>query len=230
MPGLVSTSIAEELGRTAEPPTTAAVERAGAHLRRGVRASDRAPLTWRGSRRSAPTPASLAAVDRPMSAGLFELRKDPITGWWVATIVDRDFDRSRFARAAAPIDDGGDCQNCRTPAGRRRPRPRPQGLRVPRDRHRAGAGRARPRASPRSRVAGARAAGSWRTIAAPPGEHRPLAQVGDVAEQMLAARARRRRRGDAAPPRPTTSRSSRTGAPRPAPARTTCASTCTTCR
>lgn len=29
MPGLVSTSIAEELGRTAEPPTTAAVERAG---------------------------------------------------------------------------------------------------------------------------------------------------------------------------------------------------------
>jgi len=30
MPGLVSTSIAEELGRTAEPPSTAAVERAGA--------------------------------------------------------------------------------------------------------------------------------------------------------------------------------------------------------
>jgi lipoyl(octanoyl) transferase len=29
-PGLISTSIAEELGRTAEPPTTAAVERAGA--------------------------------------------------------------------------------------------------------------------------------------------------------------------------------------------------------
>lgn len=29
MPGLVSTSIAEELGRTSEPPTTAAVERAG---------------------------------------------------------------------------------------------------------------------------------------------------------------------------------------------------------
>jgi lipoyl(octanoyl) transferase len=30
VPGLVSTSIAEELGRSAEPPTTAAVERAGA--------------------------------------------------------------------------------------------------------------------------------------------------------------------------------------------------------
>ena len=37
-----------------------------------------------------------------MSAGLFELRKDPITGWWVATIVDRDFDRSRFARPTIP--------------------------------------------------------------------------------------------------------------------------------
>ena len=32
MPGLVSTSIAEELGRTAEPPSTAAVERAGDHF------------------------------------------------------------------------------------------------------------------------------------------------------------------------------------------------------
>ena len=52
-----------------------------------------------------------------MSAGLFELRKDPVTGWWVATIVDRDFDRSRFARAAEPVADGGDCQNCRIPSG-----------------------------------------------------------------------------------------------------------------
>ena len=52
-----------------------------------------------------------------MAAGLFELRKDAITGWWVATVVDRAFHRDRFARAADPIDDGGDCQNCRLPAG-----------------------------------------------------------------------------------------------------------------
>ena len=26
-----------------------------------------------------------------MTAGLFELRKDPITSWWVATVVDRAF-------------------------------------------------------------------------------------------------------------------------------------------
>jgi hypothetical protein len=53
-----------------------------------------------------------------MSAGLFELRKDPITGWWVATVVDRAFDRDRFARAAEPIDDRVfGCANCSTPEG-----------------------------------------------------------------------------------------------------------------
>ena len=121
-----------------------------------------------------------------MSAGLFELRKDPITGWWVATIVDRDFDRSRFARQAAQVDDGGDCQNCRLPAG--------DGvrLRVLKDYafHVIGTEQDRDeldRGIAQVTVSDARAAGSWRTISAPPGEHRALAQVGDdVAEQMLA--------------------------------------------
>ena len=120
-----------------------------------------------------------------MSAGLFELRKDPITGWWVATIVDRDFDRSRFARAAAPVDDGGDCQNCRIPPG--------DGVRVRilKDYafHVIGTEQDRDELDRSSfaqvTVAGARAAGSWRTIAAPPGEHRPLAQVGETAEELL---------------------------------------------
>ncbi|MEA2547376.1 MAG: hypothetical protein QOI09_2649, partial [Chloroflexota bacterium] len=52
-----------------------------------------------------------------MAAGLFELRKDAITGWWVATMVDRAFHRDRFALAAETVDDGSDCQNCRLPAG-----------------------------------------------------------------------------------------------------------------
>ena len=34
-------------------------------------------------------------------------------------------------------------------------------------------------------VASARAAGSWRTIAAPPGEHRSLAQAGETTEELL---------------------------------------------
>jgi UDPglucose--hexose-1-phosphate uridylyltransferase len=120
-----------------------------------------------------------------MSAGLFELRKDPITGWWVATIVDRDFDRSRFARPAAQVDDGGDCQNCRIPAG--------DGvrMRVLKDYafHMIGTEQERDELDRSSfaqlTVSDARAAGSWRTIAAPPREHRSLANVGELAEKML---------------------------------------------
>lgn len=46
MPGLVSTSIAEELGRTAEPPTTAAVERAGVIFAEALASAIGAPLAW----------------------------------------------------------------------------------------------------------------------------------------------------------------------------------------
>jgi UDPglucose--hexose-1-phosphate uridylyltransferase len=45
--------------------------------------------------------------------GLFELRKDDITGWWVAVVVDREFDRARFALPARQIGNGATrCQNC----------------------------------------------------------------------------------------------------------------------
>src|SRR6185369_10407769 len=97
---------------------------------------------------------------------------------------DRDFDRSRFARPAAQIDDGGDCQNCRLPAG--------DGVRVRvlKDYafHVVGTEAERDeldRGIAQVTVADARAAGSWRTIAAPPREHRALAHVGGVAEDML---------------------------------------------
>jgi galactose-1-phosphate uridylyltransferase len=119
-----------------------------------------------------------------VSAGLFELRKDPITGWWVATIVDREFDRHRFARHAEPVDDDGDCQNCRLPEG--------EGvrLRVLKDYafHVVGTEEEAQELDNRfAQVAmsSARAAGSWRTIVAPPREHRPLHQVGAVAEEMV---------------------------------------------
>lgn len=46
MPGLISTSVADELGRTAEPPTTAAVERAGALFADAFAAAIAAPLEW----------------------------------------------------------------------------------------------------------------------------------------------------------------------------------------
>jgi UDPglucose--hexose-1-phosphate uridylyltransferase len=123
-------------------------------------------------------------------AGLFELRKDAITGWWVATIVDREFDRERFRRTAEPIDDGGHCRNCLEPDGgafRRR---------MLKDFAFDVVGTeadVRERADTlATRTLGeARAAGSWSTVLAPPGEHRPIheAPPATVRDLLAAARA-----------------------------------------
>jgi UDPglucose--hexose-1-phosphate uridylyltransferase len=125
-----------------------------------------------------------------MTAGLFELRKDPITGWWVATIVDRAFHRDRFARAAEPIDDGGDCQNCRLPAGSDGIR-----MRTLKDYafHVVGTDEEAREAEgsiAQVSLSNARASGSWRTIVAAPGEHRPLHSVGNETIEGLVGQAR----------------------------------------
>jgi len=124
-----------------------------------------------------------------VAAGLFELRKDPITGWWVATIVDRAFHRDRFARHAEPIDDGDDCQNCRLPEG--------DGvrLRVLKDYafHVVGteaAARELDQSVAQVAIASAGAAGSWRTVVAPPQEHRALHQVGAAVVEAMVTTAR----------------------------------------
>jgi UDPglucose--hexose-1-phosphate uridylyltransferase len=124
-----------------------------------------------------------------VAAGLFELRKDAITGWWVATIVDREFHRDRFARAAEPIDDGNDCQNCRLPEG--------DGVRVRTLKdyafHTVGTdeeARELDRSVAQVAIAEARAAGSWRTVVAPPGEHRPLHAVGSATIEAIVDGAR----------------------------------------
>jgi UDPglucose--hexose-1-phosphate uridylyltransferase len=123
-----------------------------------------------------------------VAAGLFELRKDPITGWWVATMVDRAFHRDRFARAAEGVDDRlFGCANCSTPEG--------DGVRVRMLKdfafHVVGTGdeaRELDRGLAQVVMSQARASGSWRTIVAPPDEHRPLHAVGnDLIEQLLAA-------------------------------------------
>jgi lipoyl(octanoyl) transferase len=49
MPGLVSTSIAEELGRSAEPPTTAAVEHAGSIFAGAFAQGLGAEVAWAGA-------------------------------------------------------------------------------------------------------------------------------------------------------------------------------------
>jgi UDPglucose--hexose-1-phosphate uridylyltransferase len=122
--------------------------------------------------------------------GLFELRRDAITGWWVATVVDRAFERARFRLAAEPVDDGGSCRNCREPPG--------DGVRhrvlrgdafhvvgTEDEAGRAGEGAAQ------LRLGAPRAVGSWSTIVAPPGEHRPLHSVGTELIAALLEAARR---------------------------------------
>ena len=125
-----------------------------------------------------------------MAAGLFELRKDPITSWWVATVVDRAFHRDRFARAAEPIDDHVfGCANCSTPDG--------DGVRVRMLKdfafHLVGTGddaRELDRGIAQVALAEARATGSCRTIVAPPREHRPLHAVGNGLIEALVGEAR----------------------------------------
>ena len=124
-----------------------------------------------------------------MAAGLFELRKDATTGWWVATVVDRAFHRDRFATAAVDIDDGGDCQNCRLPEG--------EGVRLRALKdyafHVVGTEEEARELDQRfAQVAldVARAAGSWRAVVAPPLEHRALHLVGAAVVEALVTGAR----------------------------------------
>jgi galactose-1-phosphate uridylyltransferase len=119
-----------------------------------------------------------------VAAGLFELRKDAITSWWVATIVDREFDRARFARRAEPVDDRDNCQNCAASDG--------NGVqtRTLKDFafHTVGTddeARELDRSVAQVAIAQARATGSWRTVIAPHGEHRPLHAVGSSTIEAL---------------------------------------------
>ncbi len=66
MPGLVSTSIAEELGRSAEPPTTAAVERAGAIFAEAFAGALEAPLRFVPAREAPETPQASPAEAGPL--------------------------------------------------------------------------------------------------------------------------------------------------------------------
>jgi UDPglucose--hexose-1-phosphate uridylyltransferase len=42
---------------------------------------------------------------------VFELRRDPVTGWWAAVVTDRTFEHSSFAVKAQPVE-GTHCRHC----------------------------------------------------------------------------------------------------------------------
>jgi UDPglucose--hexose-1-phosphate uridylyltransferase len=128
-----------------------------------------------------------------VARGLFELRKDSITGWWVAVVVDREFDRARFHRPAKFMhQEPADCANCQAPG---------EGVRVrmlkPRAFTVAGTEREARETGleerePELGLVGD--SGSWQTIVAPAGHHEAFstttAQIGfemlSLAREQLA--------------------------------------------
>ena len=125
-----------------------------------------------------------------MAGGLFELRKDVITGWWVAVVVDREFERQRFQVAARPVSESGArCQNCERPPG--------DGVRVralkPQAFSVAGTERESRESGHDERGPGLGLVGdcgSWQTIVAPPGHHESLADERATIVTEMLARAR----------------------------------------
>jgi UDPglucose--hexose-1-phosphate uridylyltransferase len=145
-----------------------------------------------------------------VAGGLFELRRDEITGWWVAVVVDREFDRQRFALPATPVDVPDEaCQNCLlapadgvwvrslkpqafTIAGSEREareRGRENGERARGEREeRADREREWDRDEREPTLGLFGDVGSWSTIAAPRAFHRALAAApGSLVIEMLAA-------------------------------------------
>lgn len=113
----------------------------------------------------------------PGGGGLFELRRDDITGWWVATVVERAYDRSRFALRAEHVAPAGvACQNCgrATTEGVWLRMLRQQAFTI------AGGQRGHEATPPDAREPGQAGlgllgdVGSWATIAAPRGHHERL--------------------------------------------------------
>ena len=122
-----------------------------------------------------------------MPGGLFELRKDSITGWWVAVVVDREFQKERFHRPAQhrgqSIDECANCQvaaddagaRCACSSRRRSSSPAPNARRTA----------TRTARDPALGLLGD--SGSWQTIVAPRGHHESLAETTpQIAFELLA--------------------------------------------
>ncbi|MGZ3585923.1 MAG: galactose-1-phosphate uridylyltransferase [Candidatus Limnocylindrales bacterium] len=138
-----------------------------------------------------------------MPGGMFELRRDDVTGWWVAVVVDRAYDRSRFARRAEAVGNPR-CANCvEPPGGGVRTRtlkghafsvagPERE-ARQGRDGRDGRETRSDRDAAPEARQVGlglVADVGSWQTVVAPPQHHGPLATEEPAVVVQMLARAR----------------------------------------
>ena len=111
-----------------------------------------------------------------MPGGLFELRKDAITGWWVAVVVDREFQKERFYRparhAGQPPEECSNCNFAAADAVRLRMLKQDAFIVAGTERERDSDGDGR---DPSLGLLGE--SGSWQTIVAPRGHHEALAQT-----------------------------------------------------
>lgn len=122
-----------------------------------------------------------------MARGLFELRKDSVTGWWVAVVVDREFQRERFHRPAKLLGQTvDDCPNCAAADGDgvRMRMLKPEAFIV------AGTEREQKETQPEGRepeLGLLGDSGSWQTIVAPAGHHESFADASpQIAFELLA--------------------------------------------
>jgi UDPglucose--hexose-1-phosphate uridylyltransferase len=122
-----------------------------------------------------------------MSGGIWELRRDEITGWWSATVVDREFEPARFVADRLPAERDATCRNCaEAPV-------EGVGRRVLRQGAFHAVGTRSDAAHGESgflTLSGMERAGSWSTLIAAKGVHSELDEVpvGVVADLLLAAR------------------------------------------
>jgi UDPglucose--hexose-1-phosphate uridylyltransferase len=120
-----------------------------------------------------------------MARGLFELRRDPITGWWVAVVVDREYDPARFRRhARLHGQQADDCPNCLAAEAN-------SGVSVRMLKQQAFtiAGEGVDGTEDAGETLGLLGdRGSWQTIVAPRGHHEPLAETSpQICFELLAA-------------------------------------------
>jgi UDPglucose--hexose-1-phosphate uridylyltransferase len=112
---------------------------------------------------------------------VFELRRDPVTGWWSAVVTDRTFEHSSFAVKAQPVQ-GTHCRHCDdAPDGETETSVHRRTLRANAF-HRIDSSKGSASQLALSEVSASN--GSWEILVAPRGHHERLA---DAAPELAAA-------------------------------------------
>jgi UDPglucose--hexose-1-phosphate uridylyltransferase len=130
---------------------------------------------------------------------VFELRRDPVTGWWSAIVTDRAFEHASFAVSAQPVE-GTHCRHCdeapadATPGDVRRVALRANAF------HRIDSSKESAAQLSLSEVE--RSSGSWEIVVAPRDHHERLAEAAPQLGSALLRATRDAMRQLAAEPRP----------------------------